>query len=198
MMGGAMTRALVFLAALLMPSLVASSAQAAVQRVQFTSGPAYLIVEFLDDDLVHFELANGTSPGVNDSIFTTPQVAKKDYLGPTSFTQSGNTLTTPAMKVEVTAGTLCVKVSDPARLLYEACPRNLAQAWKGLTITKSSIQNAYGLGEQFFMGGSADGDWVGRTRSPAAPTATPWSSTPTTARSATRRSRCSSRWGRRT
>lgn len=166
MMGGAMTRALVFLAALLMPSLVASSAQAAVQRVQFTSGPAYLIVEFLDDDLVHFELANGTSPGVNDSIFTTPQVAKKDYLGPTSFTQSGNTLTTPAMKVEVTAGTLCVKVSDPARLLYEACPRNLAQAWKGLTITKSSIQNAYGLGEQFFMGGSADGDWVGRTRSP--------------------------------
>ncbi|GAA2776959.1 hypothetical protein GCM10020219_055080 [Nonomuraea dietziae] len=137
-----------------------------MQRVQFTSGSTYLIAEFLDDDLVHFELAHGTSPGTGAALFTTPQVAKKDYTGPTSFNQSGNTLTTASMKVEVTAGTLCVKVSDPTRLLYEACPRNLSQAWKGLTITKGSIQNAYGLGEQFFMGGSADGDWVGRSRTP--------------------------------
>ncbi|GAA2401987.1 hypothetical protein GCM10010404_69830 [Nonomuraea africana] len=154
------------LIALVIPLLVALPAQAAVQRVQFTSGSTYLIAEFLDDDLVHFELANGTSPGTGAALFTTPQVAKKDYTGPTSFNQSGNTLTTASMKVEVTAGTLCVKVSDPTRLLYEACPRNLSQAWKGLTITKGSIQNAYGLGEQFFMGGSADGDWVGRTRTP--------------------------------
>ncbi|MBE1557806.1 TIM-barrel domain-containing protein [Nonomuraea africana] len=161
-----MRRAFVMLIALVIPLLVALPAQAAVQRVQFTSGSTYLIAEFLDDDLVHFELANGTSPGTGAALFTTPQVAKKDYTGPTSFNQSGNTLTTASMKVEVTAGTLCVKVSDPTRLLYEACPRNLSQAWKGLTITKGSIQNAYGLGEQFFMGGSADGDWVGRTRTP--------------------------------
>ncbi|NRQ32456.1 DUF5110 domain-containing protein [Nonomuraea sp. NN258] len=161
-----MRRALLLLSALLLPLLVALPAQAAVQRVQFTSGSTYLVVEFLDDDLVHFELANGAGPGVSAPLFTTPQVAKTDYTGPTSFNQSGNTLTTAAMKVEVTAGTLCVKVSDPTRLLYEACPRNLAAAWKGLTITKGSIQHAYGLGEQFFPGGSADGDWVGRTRSP--------------------------------
>ncbi|MFI7642523.1 TIM-barrel domain-containing protein [Nonomuraea sp. NPDC049400] len=161
-----MKRALTFLAILLLPLLVAPPARAAVQRVQFTSGSTYLIVEFLDDDLVHFELAAGTSPGTGSPVFTTPQVAKTDYTGPASFTHSGNTLTTGAMKVEVTAGTLCVKISDPTRLLYEACPRNLAQAWKGLTITKGSIQNAYGLGEQFFMGGSADGDWVGRSRTP--------------------------------
>lgn len=169
-----MTRALIFLSVLLLPSLVASSAQAAVQRVQFTSGSAYLIVEFLDDDLVHFELAGGAGPGVNSPLFATPQVAKKDYTGPSSFTQSGNTMTTAAMKVEVAAGTLCVRVSDPARLLYEACPRNLAQAWKGLTIAKGSIQNAYGLGEQFFMGGSADGDWAGRVRSPGGPFGNSW------------------------
>ncbi|MEV4166866.1 TIM-barrel domain-containing protein [Nonomuraea dietziae] len=161
-----MRRAFVMLIALVVPLLVALPAQAAVQRVQFTSGSTYLIAEFLDDDLVHFELAQGTSPGTGAALFTTPQVAKKDYTGPTSFNQSGNTLTTASMKVEVTAGTLCVKVSDPTRLLYEACPRNLSQAWKGLTITKGSIQNAYGLGEQFFMGGSADGDWVGRSRTP--------------------------------
>lgn len=161
-----MRRTLLLLAALLLPLLVAQPAHAAVQRVQFTSGSTYLIVEFLDDDLVHFELANGTSPGTSSPLFTTPQVAKTNYTGPTSFNQSGNTLTTASMKVEVTAGTLCVKVSDPTRLLYEACPRNLSAAWKGLSITKGSIQNAYGLGEQFFMGGSADGDWVGRTRTP--------------------------------
>ncbi|MFI6297045.1 TIM-barrel domain-containing protein [Nonomuraea sp. NPDC050790] len=161
-----MRRVLILLAALLAPLLVALPAQAAVQRVQFTSGSAYLVVEFLDDDLVHFELANGTGPGTGAPLFTTPQIAKKDYTGPTSFNQSGNTLTTAAMKVEVTPGTLCVKVSDPTRQLYEACPRNLGQAWKGLSLTKGQIQNAYGLGEQFFMGGSADGDWVGRTRTP--------------------------------
>ncbi|GAA4937269.1 alpha-glucosidase [Nonomuraea thailandensis] len=164
-----MKRSLVLLTALFLPLLVAPPAQAAVQRVQFTSGSTYLIVELLDDDLVHFELASGTSPGTGSPLFTTPQVARTDYPGPSGFSQSGNTLTTAAMKVEVTTGTLCVKVSDPARLLYEACPRNLTQAWKGLTITKGSMQHAYGLGEQFFTGGSADGDWVGRTRSPGGP-----------------------------
>lgn len=187
-----MRRILVLLTALLLPLFVALPAQAAVQRVQFTSGSAYLIVEFLDDDLVHFELADGTSPGTGSALFTTPQVAKKDYAGPSSFNQTGNTMTTAAMKVEVSAS-LCAKVYDPTRLLYEACPRNLTQAWKGLSITKGSIQNAYGLGEQFFMGGSSDGDWVGRSRTPAARTATPWPTTPTTGRSATRRSRCCSR-----
>ncbi|NUR86736.1 MAG: glycoside hydrolase family 31, partial [Nonomuraea sp.] len=161
-----MRRVLLLLASLLLPLLVALPAQAAVQRVQFTSGSAYLIVEFLDDDLVHFELANGTSPGTGSPLYTTAQVAKKDYTGPTSFNQSGNTLTTAAMKVDVAPTTLCVTVSDPTRQLYQACPRNLTQAWKGLAITKGSLQNAYGLGEQFFTGGSADGDWVGRDRTP--------------------------------
>jgi alpha-glucosidase len=141
-------------------------ASAAVQRVQFTSGSTYLLVEVLDDDLVHFELARGTSPGTGSPIFSTPQVAKTDHPGPSGFERTGDTLTTPGMKIEVTPETLCVKVSDPARLLYEACPRNLDQAWKGLTVTKGAIEHGYGLGEQFFKGGQADGDWVGRRRTP--------------------------------
>ncbi|MCK2216114.1 DUF5110 domain-containing protein [Actinomadura sp. ATCC 31491] len=167
-----MRRSLLLLAALLVPLVplaVASSVEAAVPRVQFTSGPAYLVVEFLDDDLVHFELAEGAPPGTGSPIRTTPQVAKSDYPGPSSFTQQGNTLTTAAMKVEVAPGTLCVTVSDPARQLYQACPRDLGQAWKGLSITKGAMRNAYGLGEQFFKGGSADGDWVGRVRTPGGP-----------------------------
>lgn len=149
----------------------ASPAQAAVQRVKFTSGSSYLIVEFLDDDLVHFELsALGPGPGTGSPIFTTAQVAKTNYSGPSSFSQSGNVLTTAAMRVEVNSTTLCASVYDTTRspnlLLQTTCPLNLSQAWKGLTFTKESMQNAYGLGEQFFMGGSADGDWDGRVRSP--------------------------------
>src|SRR5690606_5207649 len=90
--------------------------------------------------------------------------------GPTSFSQVGGVLTTPGMRVEVNTTTLCATIYDTARspelLLTTACPRNLDQAWKGVTFTKSSMQNANGLGEQFFMGGRADGDWVGGTRSP--------------------------------
>lgn len=151
--------------------LPARSAMAAVQRVKFTSGSNYLIVEFLDDDLVHFELSGlGPGPSASSAIFATPQVAKTNYGGPSSFTQSGNTLETPDIRVAVDSTTLCVTTTDktrsPAPQLNQVCPLNLSQDWKGLTITKDSVQNVYGLGEQIFMGGSADGDWDGRVRTP--------------------------------
>lgn len=145
-------------------------AAAAVQRVQFTAGGNYLVVEFLDDDLVHFETGVGSGPGTGAPLFTTRQVYKTTYSGPTTLTQNGGILTTPGIRVEVNTSTLCAAVYDtvptPDLLLTTQCPRNLTQAWKGLSFTKSSMQHAYGLGEQFFMGGSADGDWVGRTRTP--------------------------------
>ena len=147
-----------------------SPASAAVQRVQFTAADNYLVVEFLDNDLVHFETGVGSGPGTGSALFTTHQVAKNDYPGPTSLTQNGGILTTPGIRVEVNTSTLCAAVYDtvpnPDLLLTTQCPRNLSQAWKGLSFTKSSMQNAYGLGEQFFMGGSSDGDWVGRSRTP--------------------------------
>jgi alpha-glucosidase (family GH31 glycosyl hydrolase) len=147
-----------------------SSAVAVAQRVQFNAGGNYLVVEFLDDDLVHFETGVGGGPGTGSALFTTHQVAKTDYPGPTNLTQNGGTLTTPGIRVEVNTSTLCATVFDtvpnPDLLLTTQCPRNLTQAWKGLSFTKSSMQHAYGLGEQFFTGGSSDGDWVGRSRTP--------------------------------
>ena len=68
------------------------AAQAAVQRVQFAAGGNYLVVEFLDNDLVHFELGAGTSPGTGSDLFATEQVSKRNYPGPTSLTQNGGTL----------------------------------------------------------------------------------------------------------
>lgn len=142
-----------------------------VQRVEFTSGSSYLIVEFLDDDLAHFEISGvSSSPGTSNPLFTTPQVAKTDYDGPSDFTRTGNTLETTDMKVIVDGSSLCAEVYDtthsPEVLLHEVCPVDLTQGWKGLNFSKESMENAYGLGQQFFTGGSADGDWVGRTRTP--------------------------------
>lgn len=146
----------------------APPAAAAVQRTVFTAGGNYLVVEFLDDDLVHFETGVGAGPGAGSPIGTTPQVDKTDYPGPSTFSQTGNVVSTAGMKVSVDATTLCATVHDTTRtpelLLHTQCPRNLGSDWKGLSFTKSSMQNAYGLGEQFFMGGSADGDLVGRQR----------------------------------
>jgi alpha-glucosidase (family GH31 glycosyl hydrolase) len=142
-----------------------------VQRVEFDSAGSYLIVEVLDDDLAHFELAHGTSPGASIPLFTTDQIAKTDYDGPSSFTRTGSILETSAMKVVVNTTSLCAGVYDttksPDLLLHTVCPIDITSGWKGLSFTKSSMQNAYGLGEQFTTAGNADGDLVGRTRTPA-------------------------------
>lgn len=142
-----------------------------VKRIEFTSGESYLIVEVLDDDLVHFELSEvSPSPGSEEPILTTPQVADVDYPGPTAFEHDGNTVRTPGMRIDVDEESLCLTVHDSARtpelILHTLCPRNLEDDWKGLTITQEGMTHAYGLGQQFFEGGSADGDWVGRTRTP--------------------------------
>jgi alpha-glucosidase len=83
---------------------------------------------------------------------------------------SGNTISTGDLQVIVNATTLCADVYDttktPDLQLHTVCPDNITQGWKGLTISQESMDNAYGLGEQFFTGASADGDWVGRTRTP--------------------------------
>ena len=168
------TTARICAVALLLSGLTLTTATAAsattVQRVQFTGAGDYLVVEFLSDNLVHFEMGVGSGPGAGVAIPTTDQVSKTDYTGPTTFTQSGNTMTTAAVQVSVNTATMCATVYDtthsPALLLHTVCPRNLTAAWKGLSFTKSSMQNAYGLGEQFFTGGSADGDLVGRQRTP--------------------------------
>lgn len=153
----------------------AQEAMAAVQRFKFTSGSSYLIVEFLDDDLVHFELsALGPGPDPANPIFTTPQVSKTDYPGPTNLNRSGNTIETSAIRVEVDPNSLCVTTTDktrsPALRLNQICPLRLTEPWKGLTITKEAMQDVYGLGEQFFQNTNADGDWlVHQRRYPSGP-----------------------------
>jgi alpha-glucosidase len=153
--------------------IVVPAGQAAgVERVKFRSGDHYLIVEFLDDDLVHFELsAFGPGPGVNRPVYTTPMVQKADYPGPSSLVNNGNgTLETPSIRVQVEAGSLCIraidKTQEPDLALTTLCPLHLEQPWKGITLIPESFTHAYGLGQEFITPGSSEGDWVGRIRSP--------------------------------
>jgi alpha-glucosidase len=145
---------------------LAPIALAAVPRVKYQSGSSYLIVEVLNDDLIHFELsALGPGPDSTNPIFTTPQVFKTDYAGPSSFTQSGpggNKLDTPHVTVAVDTSSLCLTATDKVRtlVLTTICPSNLAQATKGLTITPGAMQHVYGLGEQFIQSGNPNGDWT--------------------------------------
>jgi len=148
------------------------STLAQAERVKYQSGNNYLIVEFLDDDSIHFELsAFGPGPSTNDPLYTTPMVHKTNYPGPSSFTDDGNgTLETPDIRVEVNTNSLCVtatdKTKDPDLILTTICPLNLDQDWKGMTIAPESFTHAYGLGQQFITPGSSEGDWIGRVRSP--------------------------------
>lgn len=144
-----------------------SQATVGVQRVKFTSGSSYLIVEVLDDDLLHFEVAGqGPGPDTSSPLFSSPMVAKTDYAGPSSFTQSGTTLETPELRAAVNSSTLCVTITDKtkAQTLTTVCPHSLTAATKGLTLTPDSIQNIYGLGAQFISADGANGDWAGRSR----------------------------------
>jgi alpha-glucosidase len=154
------------LAGLLVAGLLGASppGRTETERVRFQSGNNYLTLEVLRDDLVHFELST-VPPAPGQPIFTTPQVAKTDYPGPTSFSRSGaggTILDTGAGRFAVDPASLCLTATDRSigLELTTLCPLNLAQAWKGLSLTPGSMQNVYGLGEQFITPGGSDGDWT--------------------------------------
>jgi alpha-glucosidase len=141
-------------------------------RVKFQSGNGYVIVEFLDDDLVHFELsAFGPGPDTSEPIFTTPMIDKTNFPGPSSLIQTeGDTLETPDLRIQVDQDSLCIHATDKTRttelILSQICPWQLEEEFKGISFTPESFTHAYGLGQKFVTPGSADGDWIGRERFP--------------------------------
>jgi alpha-glucosidase len=149
-----------------------TAAPATVPRATFIAGQAYLAVEVLDDDLLHFEVsAAGPPPDGSRPLAVTPQVHRTSYGGPSRFTRSGpagTVLETASVRTEVDPGTLCLGVSTRAtgQRLTTLCPFNLTTPWKGLTVDPESMQHVYGLGEEFVAPGNPNGDWTGRVRSP--------------------------------
>jgi alpha-glucosidase len=155
--------------AVFVPALAAG----AVERRQFTTAAGYLVIEVLDDDLVHFEAsAIGVPPPLSQPIFTSPMVLKKDYAGPSALTDGGLTLETPAIRLVVNASSLCVRVEDKTRSnahLTTICPVEMERAFKGIDLERAATTHVYGLGQEFkatprgdcrFVQTSADGDWT--------------------------------------
>jgi alpha-glucosidase len=143
--------------------LACNPLHAAVQRAKFTAGNQYLIVETLDDDLIHFELsAVGSGPDASAPLYVSPMIHKTDYRGPSAYSQQGNAIETSEIKVAVDAGNLCISLTykTKQRPLTTVCPQDLARDWKGVSLAKGQIADVYGLGQQFKVLGSADGDWL--------------------------------------
>ena len=145
-------------------ALCPSFAQAAVERKKFSADGRYLIVEFLDDDLVHIEVsAVGEGPDASEMLYASPMVHKRDYEGPGLYADLGNVLETQEIRLEVDLSTLAITVRDKTRsnaLLTSLSPEDLANAFKKIRITRGSIEHVYGLGQQFKIRGSSDGDWT--------------------------------------
>lgn len=159
-----------FAAAFCATTLSATSVLAEVNlsqyRTEYRAGARYLVVEALDDDLIHFEVAASGQPNLNEPLYTTPMVAKTDYAGPSSYATFQSGIETAALRVTVDIK-LCVTVYDKQqqRDLHTICPTNLEAAWKGLRVDSPGSINAYGLG-QYFSEENPDGDWIGRVWDP--------------------------------
>ncbi|HYD53649.1 MAG TPA: TIM-barrel domain-containing protein [Gemmatimonadaceae bacterium] len=153
-------------AALLLASL-APAASAQVRRALFQGEGRYLVLEALDDDLLHFEAGTGAAPSLRGPLATSVMVLQREYGGARSFGASASRVETGEMVAAVAPGTLCVTVTDKARgtTLTTLCPI-VGQGETGLTLTRGRTQHVYGLGEQFVDAGNPHGDWVGRQRTP--------------------------------
>ena len=138
--------------------------RAEVFRTKFKTDTAYLSIEILDDDLVHVEAsALGEGPSTSQPLYTSPMVLKNDYPGPSSVKQMGNRLETKELRLEVNPENLCLKVDDKTKQntnLTTICPVSLEQNTKGLDIAPGLMEQVYGLGQEFKILGTADGDWT--------------------------------------
>jgi alpha-glucosidase len=140
-------------------------------RVRYCVEGFCLLLEFLEDDILHVEYAaGGREHDLSTPVWTSPLVAKTDYPGPSSFAilEDGG-LVTEALRVSVDDA-LCITVVDTDRqtesMLVRICPEDMDGYRKHLAIDSPDITDIYGLGEQFIEPGVADGNWFGKVRVP--------------------------------
>ena len=140
-------------------------------RVRYCQNELCLMLEFLEDGLLHGEYTpQGGGHDLSLPIWTTPMVSGKNFSGPTRFTvQPDGTLTTDAIQVTVD-GALCFtavdETRDPAWELAQICPQDMQGFRKHLSINSPDITDIYGLGEQFLEPGVTEGNWFNKVRFP--------------------------------
>lgn len=134
-----------------------SSVHAVVERrITLSSSQIYYVTtEFLDDDLIHVEIAEVTNvlPTKDAPLNTTPMIRLRDWPGPVHFEEiSEGQFETAELKIHIEKSSLCITVWDKARggaTLTSICPENLGQTQKQITLSKESVTHVYGLGQMF-------------------------------------------------
>jgi alpha-glucosidase len=112
---------------LILPSII----WADVKRLKFQGEGNYLIVEALDDDLIHFEYGRGAGPSTRKPIKTTDMVCNKedklpsvvcktDFLGPTGFSDKGSgVIETKEIRLEINTSNLFVTIIDKTKKMLD-------------------------------------------------------------------------------
>ncbi len=144
---------------------------AAGARVGYCIDEFCLLIEFLENDILHVEYAaRGGEHDLSQPIWTSPLVYKTDYTGPATFSvQDDGRLVTDSLRVSVDDA-LCITAVDtdrqPEWILGQICPDDMDGYRKHLAIDSPDITDIYGLGEQFIEPGVAEGNWFGKVRVP--------------------------------
>jgi alpha-glucosidase (family GH31 glycosyl hydrolase) len=137
-----------------------------IKWIKQSSQGNYLILEVLDNDLVHFEYGRGSGPEIANQLQISPMVKKNDYSGPTNISISQDVVETPNLKMTIDKNSLSVSFYDKGTNAYltTVTPANLDQPFKGISCTRTASLDVYGLGQQFLTPGISDIDWDGRVR----------------------------------
>ncbi len=154
--------------------LLVTPVSADVPRTQFVSEKGYVVVEALDDDLLHLEIGTaGTAPSTSEPLVHSPMVLKTDYPGTGALVVEGNGVTAGSIGLLFDPANRCMTLIDTARepdlLLTTLCPTASGAGLAGFSLQPAGFTHAYGLGQQFPLAGSVNGDWVGRVRTPGGP-----------------------------
>jgi alpha-glucosidase (family GH31 glycosyl hydrolase) len=153
------------MSALLFALALPQPVQAETVRKIIKAPSAYMVVEILDDDLIHVEVSSvGPTPSDDKPVYTSPMVLKTDHAGPSAISDQGSILETAQIRIEIDPGNLCATFRDKTKggaFLTTICPVDLDQSRKGLDIDPGSISHVYGLGEEFIKRTpESDGDWT--------------------------------------
>ncbi len=141
---------------------VSAFTDGAVQRLKFDGRDGYAIVEVLDDNLVHVEFGAKQAPKVETPIYSSPMVHRTHFAGPTEYVREGNSFRTKNLSVRVQDNG-CIQFTDRSRAddyLTTLCPVDVGLEDKGFNMDPRTVENVYGLGQNFAKLGAADGDWT--------------------------------------
>lgn len=141
-------------------------------HLSFTSGIRYLLIDVLDDDLLHFEVSEERSLPSTNPIYSTQMIDKTNYPGPSFYSAiSSNNFETNELRFQVDATTLHVSIYQKdgvggeyllTTFSYAYLQNSQLEGKKQLKWTKEFPQTIYGLGQRFLQPATSEYNWNNR------------------------------------